>query len=394
MNRVVNRTVDACETPADAVGGRILTPHGWVRGYLHQDPGTGRIGRIVADDAAPDDRLVLPGFIDLHVHGAGGTDIMEGGDAARRVARLHARHGTTTLLGTTMTAPPGQIERALHGLAAAIAAPEPGAAQVLGVHLEGPFLNRARLGAQPPLVATGSIDVVRRWHAIAPIRVLTLAPEVPGHLALIPQLAALGIRVQAGHSAGTYADGVAALEAGLAGFTHLFNGMSGMDHRAPGIAAAALAHGDFAEIIPDLRHVQPGALHAALRAIPRLYAVTDATAATGMPDGEYMLGSQRVMKCAGCVRLVRGDSLAGSALTMDQALRNLVDIGLTVADASHRVTRYPAEYLGLEDRGRLVPGQRADLVVLGTDLQVRQVVIAGHALNPAEGIHDHATVFS
>jgi N-acetylglucosamine-6-phosphate deacetylase len=291
------------------------------------------------------------------------------------------------MLGTTMTAPPEQIERALHGLAAAIAAPESDAAQVLGVHLEGPFINPARLGAQPPEVMTANLDLVRALHGIAPIRVLTLAPEVPGHLALIPQLAALGIRVQAGHSAGSYADGVAALEAGLAGFTHLFNGMSGMDHRAPGIAAAALAHGEFAEIIPDLRHVQPGALHAALRAIPRLYAVTDATAATGMPDGEYMLGSQRVMKCAGCVRLVLGDSLAGSALTMDQALRNLVDIGLALADASHRVTRYPAEYLGLEDRGRLVPGLRADLVVLGTDLQVRQVVIAGHPLHPVEGNH-------
>ncbi|HEX8603914.1 MAG TPA: amidohydrolase family protein [Pseudoduganella sp.] len=381
------RATRGATTCTSVVSGRILTPHGWVRGHLRHDPHNGHIVQIDADDTAPDDRLVLAGFIDLHVHGAGGIDIMEGGDAARRVARLHARHGTTTLLGTTMTAPPEQIERALHGLAATIAAPEPDAAQVLGVHLEGPFLNCARLGAQPPLATNGSVDVVRRWHAIAPIRVLTLAPELPGHLALITQLRALGIRVQAGHSAGSYADGVAALDAGLAGFTHLFNGMSGMDHRAPGIAAAALAHGEFAEIIPDLRHVQPGALHAALRAIPRLYAVTDATAATGMPDGEYMLGSQRVMKCAGCVRLVLGDSLAGSALTMDQALRNLVGIGLTVADASNRVTRYPAEYLGLEDRGRLVPGLRADLVVLDADLRIRQVVIAGHALNLTEGNH-------
>ncbi|RZT11318.1 N-acetylglucosamine-6-phosphate deacetylase [Duganella sp. CF402] len=369
------------------ISGRILTPNGWVQGHLHH---ASDISHIEADAAAPADQWILPGFIDLHVHGAGGTDIMEGGDAARRVARLHARHGTTTLLGTTMTAPPQEIERALQGLARAIAAPDPDSAQILGVHLEGPFLNCKRLGAQPPLVSTGTLEQVRRWNDIAPIKVLTLAPEIPGHLQLIAQLSALGIRVQAGHSAGSYEDGVAALEAGLAGFTHLFNGMSGLSHRAPGIVGAALAHGDFAEVIPDLQHVQPGALRAAMRAIPRLYAVTDATAATGMPDGEYMLGSQRVMKCMGCVRLVLGDSLAGSALTMDQALRNLVSLGLSLPDASARVSRYPAEYLGLEDRGVLAAGQRADIVVLDADLQVRKVIVGGHAISLQQGVQEHA----
>jgi N-acetylglucosamine-6-phosphate deacetylase len=182
---------------------------------------------------------------------------------------------------------------------------------MLGVHLEGPFLNCQRLGAQPPLVSTGTLDLVRRWNDIAPIKVLTLAPEIPGHLQLIAQLSALGIRVQAGHSAGSYEDGVAALEAGLAGFTHLFNGMTGFSHRAPGIVGAALAHGEFAELIPTCSTCSP-ALCARHARHPRLYAVTDATAATGMPDGEYMLGSQRVMKCMGCVRLVLGDSLAGA----------------------------------------------------------------------------------
>jgi N-acetylglucosamine-6-phosphate deacetylase len=319
---------------------------------------------------------------------------MEGGDAASRVARLHARHGTTTLLGTTMTAPPADIEHALRGLSAAIANQAPDSAQILGVHLEGPFLNCQRLGAQPPLVSTGTLEQVQRWHAIAPIKVLTLAPEIPGHLTLIAQLSAIGIRVQAGHSAGSYEDGVAAIEAGLAGFTHLFNGMSGFSHRAPGMVGAALAHGEFAEVIPDLQHVKPGALRAAMRAIPRLYAVTDATAATGMPDGEYMLGSQRVMKCMGCVRLVLGDSLAGSALTMDQALRNLVELGLSLDDASARVSRYPAEYLGLQDRGHLAAGLRADLVVLDTQLQVRRVVIGGHTINLAQGATQDAPVYA
>ena len=364
------------------VRGRILTPTGWVRGRLLHDA---RITAIESDPDAPDDVLVMPGFIDLHVHGAGGTDIMEGGNAALRVARLHARHGTTSLLGTTMTAPPERIERALQGLSLSMASGAPDAADIMGVHLEGPFLNSARLGAQPPLACTGSIEQVQRWHDFAPIKVLTLAPEIPGHLELIPQLAAMGIRVQAGHSAGSYDDGVAAIKAGLAGFTHLFNGMSGLNQYAPGMLATALAHGEFAEIIPDLQHVAPGAIRAAMRAIPRLYAVTDATSATGMPDGEYMLGSQRVMKCLSCVRLVQGDSLAGSALTMDQALRNLVNLGLSPAAASDRVSRFPAEYLGLRDRGTLSRGLRADYVVMDPSLQLRSVVLAGRQLSQTEG---------
>ena len=362
--------------PLQVVEGRILTPQGWIAGRVHFDT---RVRHIEATAAAVPARIVLPGFVDLHVHGAAGVDIMQGGNAATTVARAHARHGTTLMLGTTMTAHQDDILRALRGLAGAIAERAPDGARVLGVHLEGPFLNPHRLGAQPPLTVPATLDAVQLLHAIAPIRVLTLAPEMPGHLALIPQLAAMGIRVQLGHSAGTYDDGVAALRAGAAGFTHLFNGMSPLHHRDPGMVGAAMAHAEFAEIIPDMQHVQPGALLAAIRAIPRLYAVTDATAATGMADGEYALGPLRVYKCAGCVRLATG-SLAGSALTMDQALRNLVAEGLELSDASNRCSRFPADYLDLPDRGRLAPGTWADLVVLDEALLPQQVFAEGQAI--------------
>ncbi|KQV40107.1 N-acetylglucosamine-6-phosphate deacetylase [Massilia sp. Root335] len=358
------------------LGGRILTPDGWIAGTLTFGQ---RIDAIAADPAAADGPLILPGFVDLHVHGAAGVDIMQGGAAGVTVARAHARHGTTSMLGTTMTAHPAAIRRALEGLAPGIAARPPGAARMLGVHLEGPFISPHKLGAQPPETLPASLELVRAWHRLAPVRALTLAPEIAGHLDLIPQLAALGIRVQLGHSAGTYEDGVAALAAGAAGFTHLFNGMSGFAHRAPGIAGAALAHAEYAEIIPDLEHAAPGAIHAALRAIPKLYGVTDATAATGMPDGEYALGSQRVYKCLGCVRLA-GGSLAGSALTMDQALRNFVAIDLSVADASRRLSQYPADYLGEPDRGRIAPGAWADLVVLDADLRPTAVYVEGEPI--------------
>jgi N-acetylglucosamine-6-phosphate deacetylase len=358
------------------LSGRILSNQGWITGSIEF---SNRIERITEGRAASG-LTILPGFIDLHVHGAAGADIMQGGDAGAIVARTHARHGTTSLLGTTMTAKEADIRHALHGLSGVIAQRPAGAARMLGVHLEGPFLNQQRLGAQPPDVVPASLALVRSLDAIAPIRVLTMAPEVNGHLALIPQLAALGIRVQLGHSAGSYEDGAAALRAGAAGFTHLFNGMTGMTHYVPGMVGAALAHAEYAEVIPDLQHVGKGALLAALRAIPRLYGVTDATSATGMADGEYALGSQRVFKCGACVRLATG-SLAGSVLTMDQALRNLVSLGLDLADASNRLSRFPADYLGESERGRLAPGTWADMVVLDEALHPVAVFVEGEAID-------------
>lgn len=365
--------------------GNILTPKGWVRGSLHF---TDRILHIQADteqqagtDHAEDTNLawIVPGFIDLHVHGAGGQDIMQGGQAARVVAQMHAQHGTTSLLATTMTAPQDELVSALQGIAEEMQHPGAQAARVLGVHLEGPYINPGKLGAQPDCARSADLPAIQALHAIAPIRVLTLAPEMDQHVALIPALRALGIKVQLGHTLGSYDDAVAALEQGASGFTHLYNAMSRLDHRAPGMVGAALAHAEFAELIPDLLHVHPGAIKAALRAIPHLYCVSDSTAATGMPDGDYMLGRQVVHKCMGGVRLADG-TLAGSTLTLDQALRNLVAIGLPLQDAVNRVSTFPADYLGLSERGRLLPGCIADLVVLDRDLQVRQVWLEGRAI--------------
>ena len=365
--------------------GQILTPQGWILGGLKAQGG--RIAALEGEAQAVEDRgpaaapLIVPGFIDLHVHGGGGRDAMEGSDAVQVLARTHARHGTTALLATTMTAPAPDIERALQALAPHCHARAPQAARVLGVHLEGPYISPEQLGAQPPHAKAATLQEILHLHAIAPIRVLTLAPEMPGNLALIPQLVAAGIRVQVGHSRASYEEVRQALDQGAAGFTHLFNAMSPLHHRAPGAVGAALAHAQHAELIPDLLHVHPGAIRTALRAVPGLYAVTDATAAAGMPDGHYPLGQHIVHKCLGGVRLPDG-TLAGSALTMDQALRNLVQIGLSVREASLRVSTTAARYLGLQDRGILVPGAWADLVVLeAATLAVRQVVVEGEVID-------------
>ena len=370
------------------VSGHVLTPQGFVRGSLRL-----ALGRVAAIEGVPagedavrsslDQPIVLPGFIDTHVHGGGGADTMDAGAALATIARSHARHGTTALLATTMTAPLPEIEAALRALAPLCAERPAGGARVLGVHLEGPYISPDRLGAQPPFARPPVLAEILALQAIAPIRVLTLAPEVAGNLALIPALVQAGIRVQIGHSEASYEQALQALEQGAGAFTHLFNAMSPLHHRGPGAVGAALAHARHAEIIVDLLHVHPGAIRAALRAIPGLFCVSDATAATGMPDGPYRLGRRTVHKCLGGVRLADG-TLAGSTLTLDQALRNLVGLGLTLIEASARVSTHAADYLGLSERGRIVPGAVADLVLLdAATLQLRQVVVEGEAIDPA-----------
>ncbi|MFC0267993.1 N-acetylglucosamine-6-phosphate deacetylase [Kushneria aurantia] len=362
------------------LGGNILTADGWLLGDI-----VWRDGVITAIEGEPvdpgtnDRDIILPGFIDLHVHGGGGADLMEGGESLATLACAHVRFGTTSLLGTSMTATRETLETALADAGRIMRAPPVDGADLLGIHLEGPFINPDRLGAQPPHARAGTLAEFDVLDALAPIRVVTLAPEIDGHTALIAALSERGVRVQIGHSAADYGCCCAALTAGASGFTHLYNAMSGLHHRDAGVVGAALAHADYCEMIADLIHVEMGALLAARRAISNLYAVTDATAAAGMPDGEYRLGEQRVYKCGETVRLADG-ALAGSALTMDRALRNLVSLGLSVAEASAWLSTRPARYLGLSDRGELAVGRRADLVCLSPRLEVHCVQVAGRQI--------------
>lgn len=366
------------------LAGHIATPRGFVDGVVVHE--AGRVVSVagkplgepeVRSGARP---IVVPGFVDLHVHGGGGADVMDGGDAIRKISKVHARHGTTSFLATTLTAPIADLQFAFADLAihAPLNSRSTGGARVLGVHLEGPYINENKLGAQPPYTRAFDMSEIELLHARYPIRLITLAPEIDGGLVAIRKLAQAGFTVQIGHTAATYELTKAALNGGARGFTHLFNAMSGLHHRAPGAVGAALAHSEYAEIIPDMQHVHPGAIHAALRSVRCLYCVTDSSAAAGMPDGQYQLGRQTVSKCMGGVRLADG-TLAGSSLTMDVALRNLVQImGLTLLDATHRVATYAADFLGLSDRGRIAEGARADFVVLDRDLNVVDVWVEGH----------------
>lgn len=330
--------------------------------------------------------FICPGFIDAHIHGGGGADVMDAtGDALVRIAVAHAAHGTTGFVATTMSAPREQLLEAAHAVRRVHGAPT-GGARVLGLHLEGPYINPRRAGAHNPEHLRP--PDVRELAAVARIagpslRTVTLAPELPGARGAIEWLRRRGVQVSIGHTAATYEEALAAVDAGARCATHLFNAMAGFHHRSPGCAAALLVDERVrVELVADGVHVHPGALRLAFRckAAPGAMLVTDCMRALGCPDGEYLLGDVPVVVHGGQARL-RGDpgALAGSLLTMDQAVRVMVERAeVPLADAVRMATQTPAEALGIAGRfGRLAPGYEADVVVLEEDLTVSITMVAG-----------------
>ncbi len=377
-------------------------------GTLVAGPRSGRgsvtFGRVIeslafepVSERAPGGPYLLPGYIDVHVHGGGGADTMDGAEAVRALAAFHLRHGTTSLLPTTITNPLDRVLDALAGVAEVVAeqrrgdaesaAPDSGrrrpAAAVLGANLEGPFISPQRLGAQPPFALVPDDEVVARLLEVGVIRLVTLAPEIERAAAVGAAFARAGCRVSVGHTNSRHAEvselaTAVAAAGGVLGFTHLYNAMTQLTGREPGAVGAALADPQaYAEVILDGHHVHRASFLAAAAAKPsRLLLVTDAIRAAGMPEGRSELGGQSVTVSAGAARLDDG-TLAGSVLTMDVAVRNAVAAGVDLATASAMASGVPAAYLGLADRGVLEVGRRADLLVLGDDLEVLEVYQAG-----------------
>jgi N-acetylglucosamine-6-phosphate deacetylase len=324
-------------------------------------------GRIVAFRAGPAPaRLLLPGFVDLHVHGGGGADVMDGADGVRALAAFHLRRGTTALCPTTVTRPHEELRALVRDVGAL--GDDPRGARLLGVHLEGPFIAPSRLGAQPPFARALDLSMLEELITAGPVATVTLAPELDGALEAVRLLRARGVRVSLGHSDATHAQAKAAFDAGASGVTHLYNAMSGLSHKAPGLAAAALeAEGVTLELILDGHHVHPVMARLALRAARgKVALVTDAIRATGLPDGESELGGQRVTVRGGKVTLADG-TLAGSVLTLDRALRLSVEAGVPFEETSRLLSRNPADALGRADLGRLEPGAWADVVEVDAD---------------------------
>ncbi|GHE40026.1 N-acetylglucosamine-6-phosphate deacetylase [Streptosporangium violaceochromogenes] len=368
-------------TLADA---RVVTPGGVHEGWL-----TIEDGRIthVGHGPAPGPghslagRYVVPGFVDIHNHGGAGGSFPTGDpDEASRSVALHALHGTTTLVAGLVTASPEDLARAASSLADLC---DDGV--LAGIHLEGPYLSAARCGAHDPALLREpspreltELLKAGRGH----VRMLTIAPELPGAIATIAEAVSNGVIAALGHSDATYDQAVAGIEAGCTVATHLYNAMPSPHHREPGPVAALLEDERVTvELINDGVHLHPAMarLAFAVAGPGRTAFVTDAMAAAGMGDGRYGLGPMTVNVVDGVARLAEGGAIAGSTLTMDAAFRYGVQrVGLSLPEAAEVTSLTPARVLGLADRlGSVAVGKRADLVVLTDDLEVCGVMRRG-----------------
>jgi len=334
-----------------------------------------------------DGLLLTPGFIDMQFNGGFGDDFTADPTTIWQVAAGLPRWGVTAFLPTVITSPLERIAQAQQ-----VVLSEPAGfrgATPLGLHVEGPFLNPQKKGAHnPAYLQLPALEAVAGWSPQTGVRLVTLAPELPGALPVIEALATRGVLVSAGHSTATFEEATMAFDAGARYGTHLFNAMPTMHHREPGLPGALLTDPrPVVGFIADGVHTHPSVISLVWQALgpERLNLVTDAMAALGMGPGKHLLGDFEVTVDATSARLADG-TLAGSILSLDQALRNLIRLtGCTLADALATVTTTPARALGLDhERGQIAPGYVADLVLLSPELEVRGTVVRGELVYTAE----------
>lgn len=337
-------------------------------------------------------RTIVPGFVDVHIHGAGGHDVMEGTrEALEIITATVATHGTTSLVATTVTASEKETRDSVAGIAHFVlnTSQYPArelSAEILGIHFEGPFISPARRGVHPARwIMPPSRELLAQLleEARGTAQILTLAPELPGALDLISAARQAGLVVSLGHTDATYEQAVAAIEAGASHAAHVFNAMRPFSHRGTGVIGAVLTSPKVsAELIADGVHVDEAAMRmlVELKSPDRAILVSDGISATGMPDGKYQLGMFEVKVSGGVARNAEG-KLAGSTLTLDRALRNIVALGVPLGSALRMVTANPARQIGLGARkGVLAPGADADLVFLDDKLEVSGVMTRGAGL--------------
>ena len=340
-----------------------------------------------AQEVVARDQIAVPGFVDVHIHGAGGRDVMEAStDALRKVAATIGSHGTTSFVATTVTADPNAIIRSSEGIARYIALQHKetfAGAEVLGVHFEGPFISPVRRGVHPPeWLKLPSADLLDKFVAAAQghALILTIAPELLGAMPCIDAARKTGMVVGIGHTDATYEQTRAAVARGAHHAIHTYNAMRPFSHRDPGVIGAVLTSSDIsAELIADGVHVDETAMRLLLQAkgAGGVILISDGISATGMPDGQYTLGGFEVTVSGGVCRNSEG-KLAGSTLTLDRALRNIIQLGASLRDALQMLTFNPAKLLGIEHKkGVLRANADADVLLLHEDLRVAQVYARG-----------------
>src|SRR5215475_1365938 len=378
--------------------GKAITPTTEIHdaGILIRDGEIERIGKrdelelpAGAIEIRAEDSTAVPGFIDIHIHGAGGRDVMEGTpEALSVVTQSVAQHGTTSIIATTVTAATDYTLRAVEGIAKYIPTQLEHSdfrAEVLGMHFEGPFLSKERRGMHPAeMLQPPSSEMLQRLlHAAAGnARILTIAPELLGAMPCIDAARSLGMVVSIGHTDATYEQARAAIAHGAHNATHVYNAMRPFSHRDPGVIGAVLTSPEVnAELIADGIHVDEIAMKVLLQAKgpEHVVLISDGTMATGMPDGKYKLGGIDVIVMDGVCRDTQG-RLAGSTLTLDRALRNIVRLGVPLASAVRMLTLNPATVLGIEfKKGALRTGADADILLLNEALQITHVWTRGIA---------------
>jgi N-acetylglucosamine-6-phosphate deacetylase len=329
-------------------------------------------------------KFIVPGYIDIHVHGGGGSDVMDGEyEAIKQVATTHSRFGTTAFLPTTMTMTKDKIIKSLKSIHEA-RLKGTGTAGILGIHLEGPYINPEKKGAQKEEdIKKVSVEEFLEFNQASGnfIRLVTVAPEMPGAIDFIRWLHQQGIIVSVGHSNATYKQVQEGIQAGLSHVTHIFNAMRGLHHREPGVVGAALSSPKLiVEMIADGIHLHPIVLKmlTQIKESEKLVLITDAMRATGFKEGTYDLGGQEVIVTQGQAKLKNG-TLAGSVLTMDRAVKNLVTkVGISLLNAVQMASYNPAKCLGIDDKkGSLELYKDADIVILNKNLETELTMVAG-----------------
>ena len=361
-------------TILNKISGKIINYNSSFLGEILFDE---NITNINKSEKVNHEYYIIPGFVDLHCHGGGGFDTMDGVQAIKQMSSYHLSKGTTSLLATTWTSSFDHTFSSLSNFNSLMSVNS----NLIGVHLEGPFINPKKLGAQPSLTIKPSIEFIEKINEIANIKTITLAPELEGMDKFIPFLIDKGINVQFGHSLADSKSCEKYMDLKNISFTHLYNAMSDNNHRNPGVLSAALAKGNFAEIICDMNHVSAESILIAKKCIPNLYAITDSIAATGMKDGKYKFANVEIEKKNNKVYLNNSNTLAGSSVNMYDTFLNLIKMNISIQDAVGMTSYSASKYLNQNDVGSIDIGKKANFLILDQDFNLINTYLNGKLIN-------------